>query len=94
MFIPAACNTCVKSTMAWVNTQLTSNDPAATLAAWVLHCQKLGRGLAECMFASNAIQTSINGNTGKRAGNLCTKIRRKCRMRYISPPAAGGNATC
>ncbi|KAF6254423.1 hypothetical protein COO60DRAFT_1665172 [Scenedesmus sp. NREL 46B-D3] len=42
------------------------------------HCQKLGRSLAACTFASNAIQSSVNGNTGKRAGNLCSKIRRAC----------------
>jgi hypothetical protein len=65
--------------MAWVKTQVNSTDTAAISAAWMGHCQRLGKSLAECTFASNAIQSSVNGNTGKRAGNLCTKIRRELR---------------
>lgn len=91
-FVAAACNNCVKSTMAWAKTQLNISDPAAISAAWMGHCQKLGRSLAECTFAGNAIQSSVNGNTGKRAGNLCTKIRRECGIVRQLPACSGGIA--
>lgn len=73
------CEDCIRKTVTWIAPRTTVTDAAALAEAWTPHCSgTLGiSNSALCGSVKTAILSSFNGNIGKRAGNLCSRLNGK-----------------